>query len=77
MARPFLDLVIPLPLHVAREPYQYAGGTENTMTWDQTPTAVIEARELILKRMKQALGTDGGFNEVSSAHTGEAENGCK
>ena len=37
------------------------------MTWDQAPTAVIGAREVILKRMRQALGIDGSFNEVLSA----------
>ena len=37
------------------------------MTWDQAPTAVIGAREVILERMKQALGIDGSFNEVLSA----------
>ena len=78
IARPFLDLVIPLPLHVAREPYQYVGGTENTVTWGQAPTAVVGSRELILKRMKQALGIHGGFNEVIECCIyGEAENGCK
>ena len=48
-------------------PYQYVGGTENTVTWDQAPTAVIGAQEVILQRMKQALGINGGFNEVLSA----------
>ena len=37
------------------------------MTWDQAPTAVIGAQEVILQRMKQALGINGGFNEVLSA----------
>ena len=37
------------------------------MTWDQAPTAVIGAREVILQRMRQALGIDGSFNEVLSA----------
>ena len=54
-------------LHIAGVPYQYVGGTENTVTWDQAPTAVIGAREVILQRMRQALGINGSFNEVLSA----------
>ena len=54
-------------LHIAGEPYQYVGGTANTVPWDQAPRAVIGARELIMQRMKQALGINGGFNEVLSA----------
>ena len=37
------------------------------MTWDQAPTAVIGAQEVILQRMKQPLGINGGLNEVLSA----------
>ena len=62
-----MGLIVTLWLYIAGEPYQYVGGTANTVTWDQAPRAVIGARELILQRMKQALGIDGGFNEVLSA----------
>ena len=62
-----MGFIVTLLLYIAGEPYQYVGGTANTVTWDQAPRAVISARELILQRMKQALGIDGGFNEVLSA----------
>lgn len=52
---------------LAGEPYQYVGGSDNTVAWDHAPTAVVGARELILERMKQSLGLNGAFNEVLSA----------
>ncbi|EPT04533.1 hypothetical protein FOMPIDRAFT_1156757 [Fomitopsis schrenkii] len=49
------------------EPYQYVGGTDNTVSWDRAPSAVCDALELIKLRMKFALNMDGQFNEVLSA----------
>ncbi|KAF7783026.1 hypothetical protein Agabi119p4_2402 [Agaricus bisporus var. burnettii] len=48
-------------------PYQYVGGTENTLPFDKVPNAVVRARDLIQTRVKQALGRDETFNEVLSA----------
>ncbi|KAF9452750.1 hypothetical protein P691DRAFT_756135 [Macrolepiota fuliginosa MF-IS2] len=48
-------------------PYQYVGGTENTLSFDQVPGAVVRARDLIQTRVKQALERDETFNEVLSA----------
>ncbi|KZT66370.1 hypothetical protein DAEQUDRAFT_730349 [Daedalea quercina L-15889] len=49
------------------EPYQYVGGTDNTVPWDRAPSAVRDALELIRIRMKMALSMDANFNEVLSA----------
>ncbi|KAG7448720.1 uncharacterized protein BT62DRAFT_929814 [Guyanagaster necrorhizus] len=51
------------------EPYHYVGGTENTVTWDQAPSAVTEARALMQRRIKLALDDtcESEFNEVLSA----------
>lgn len=48
-------------------PYQYVGGTENTLSFDKVPDAVVKARNLIEIRVKQALDKDANFNEVLSA----------
>lgn len=51
------------------EPYHYVGGTENTVSWDQAPSAVVEARALMQHRIRMALGDtcESEFNEVLSA----------
>ncbi|KAI0949242.1 hypothetical protein AcW1_008912 [Taiwanofungus camphoratus] len=49
------------------EPYQYVGGTDNTVPWESAPTAVRHALALIERRMKNALGMPSPFNEVLSA----------
>ena len=46
---------------------QYVAGTDNTVTWEEAPSAVEAARNLINERMKQALKLDYHFNEVLSA----------
>jgi len=37
------------------ETYHYVGGADNTVPFDQAPTAVVHARELIQDRIKLAL----------------------
>ncbi|KAF8145469.1 hypothetical protein K438DRAFT_1871990 [Mycena galopus ATCC 62051] len=49
------------------ETYQYVGGTDNTVPFDRAPGAVVQARELIQKRIREALGLQQTFNEVLSA----------
>ncbi|KAJ7352130.1 hypothetical protein DFH08DRAFT_858004 [Mycena albidolilacea] len=49
------------------ETYQYVGGTDNTVPFDRAPPAVIQARNLIEKRIEEALGFPHKFNEVLSA----------
>ncbi|CCL99096.1 uncharacterized protein FIBRA_01110 [Fibroporia radiculosa] len=49
------------------EPYQYVGGTNNTVSWNVAPTAVVQALKLIQQRMKDALNMTSSFNEVLSA----------
>ncbi|KAK0495928.1 hypothetical protein EDD18DRAFT_1074824 [Armillaria luteobubalina] len=51
------------------EPYHYVAGTENTVPWDQAPSAVVDARALMQHRIKMALGDtcESEFNEVLSA----------
>jgi len=49
------------------EPYQYVGGTANTVPFENAPGAVLKARALIQKRMQQALGKHVEFNEILSA----------
>ncbi|KAJ7097191.1 hypothetical protein B0H15DRAFT_773342 [Mycena belliarum] len=46
---------------------QYVGGTSNTVPFDRAPSAVIQARKLIEKRILEALGVPYTFNEVLSA----------
>lgn len=48
---------------------KYVAGTENTVTWEDAPSAVVAARELIYERMRQALDMKEKyeFNEVLSA----------
>ncbi|KAL0577023.1 hypothetical protein V5O48_004957 [Marasmius crinis-equi] len=48
----------------------YVGGAANTIAWDEAPSAVVKARELIKKRALQAKGEDEPmqeFNEILSA----------
>ncbi|KAJ3733588.1 hypothetical protein DFJ43DRAFT_995109 [Lentinula guzmanii] len=51
--------------------YQYVGGTANTLSWEEAPTAVVDAKNFIEERTKQALNNrnsqDFLFNEVLSA----------
>ncbi|KAK0480609.1 hypothetical protein IW261DRAFT_1335221 [Armillaria novae-zelandiae] len=51
------------------DPYHYVAGTENTIPWDQAPSAVVAARALMQHRIKLALGDtcESEFNEVLSA----------
>ncbi|KAM5540197.1 hypothetical protein V8D89_006016 [Ganoderma adspersum] len=52
------------------EPYQYVGGTANTIPFDGAPSAVVKARDLIQSRMMgvmQAESQPYRFNEVLSA----------
>ncbi|KAF8904411.1 hypothetical protein CPB84DRAFT_1814416 [Gymnopilus junonius] len=49
------------------EPYKYVGGDANTVSFDSAPEAVVKARALIQKRIKQALNVPAEFNEVLSA----------
>ncbi|GLB37675.1 putative 2OG-Fe(II) oxygenase superfamily protein [Lyophyllum shimeji] len=49
------------------EPYQYVGGTDNTVPFSETSSAVMKARDLIQQRIHQALGMRSEFNEVLSA----------
>ncbi|KAH0588854.1 hypothetical protein H2248_004645 [Termitomyces sp. 'cryptogamus'] len=51
----------------AGEPYQYVGGTANSVPFSETSSAVIKARDLIQLRIRQALGIHSEFNEVLSA----------
>ncbi|KAJ3999632.1 hypothetical protein F5050DRAFT_1736772 [Lentinula boryana] len=52
-------------------PYHYVGGTANTLSWEEAPTAVVDAKNFIEERTKQALNNrnsqDFLFNEVLSA----------
>lgn len=48
------------------EPYQYVGGTANTVPFSRAPSAVIKARDLIQTRVSQALAISPSFNEVLS-----------
>ncbi|PPQ76611.1 hypothetical protein CVT24_011328 [Panaeolus cyanescens] len=50
------------------QPYQYVGGDANTVPFDAAPSAVLAARNLLQKRVAQALGkTNADFNEILSA----------
>ncbi|KAI0744219.1 hypothetical protein C8Q80DRAFT_885446 [Daedaleopsis nitida] len=53
------------------EPYQYIGGTGNTVPFDAAPSAVIKARDLIHSRMMSVMKAESSnpyrFNEVLSA----------
>ncbi|THV05004.1 hypothetical protein K435DRAFT_834976 [Dendrothele bispora CBS 962.96] len=53
--------------HNCGEPYQYVGGTNNTVSWEEAPQAVTKARDYITSRIKIALDLDSEFNEVLSA----------
>ncbi|KAE9411196.1 hypothetical protein BT96DRAFT_804132, partial [Gymnopus androsaceus JB14] len=46
---------------------QYVGGSANTLSWEEAPSAVIEARKFIVERTSQALEKELQFNEVLSA----------
>ncbi|KAK2464305.1 hypothetical protein APHAL10511_003762 [Amanita phalloides] len=48
-------------------PYQYVGGTANTLPWSKAPGAVVSARNLIQSRVSKALRQSVNFNEVLSA----------
>ncbi|EGO00089.1 hypothetical protein SERLA73DRAFT_122178 [Serpula lacrymans var. lacrymans S7.3] len=49
------------------EPYQYVGGTGNTVPFTNAPTAVLDALSLIKDRARRSLNHDIPFNEVLSA----------
>ncbi|PIL35901.1 hypothetical protein GSI_01561 [Ganoderma sinense ZZ0214-1] len=52
------------------EPYQYVGGTANTIPFDGAPSAVVKARNLIQSRMMSVMQAESQpyhFNEVLSA----------
>ena len=46
---------------------KYVGGAENTVPFEEAPTAVIHALEVIKTRMKQASLVAPDFNEVLTA----------
>ncbi|KAJ4468124.1 hypothetical protein J3R30DRAFT_3346674 [Lentinula aciculospora] len=49
-------------------PYHYVGGTANTLSWEEAPSAVVEAKKFIEERTNQALNSEQiVFNEVLSA----------
>jgi len=48
------------------EPYQYVGGTANTIPFSCAPSAVVKARDLIQTRVSEALDVSQTFNEVLS-----------
>jgi len=48
-------------------PYQYVGGTANTLPWDKAPGAVLQAKNMIESRVSKALHGPVQFNEVLSA----------
>ncbi|KAG1776986.1 hypothetical protein EV702DRAFT_1104717 [Suillus placidus] len=49
------------------EPYQYVGGTGNTVPFDKAPSSVCGALALIKERSRLALQKDIPFNEILSA----------
>ncbi|KAG0708360.1 hypothetical protein DFH29DRAFT_892124 [Suillus ampliporus] len=49
------------------EPYQYVGGTGNTVPFDEAPSSVCGALALIKERSRLALQKDIPFNEILSA----------
>ncbi|KAJ7217321.1 hypothetical protein GGX14DRAFT_358383 [Mycena pura] len=49
------------------ETYRYVGGADNTVPFDRAPGAVVQARGLIQKRIREALEEAYEFNEVLSA----------
>ncbi|KAF7293307.1 2OG-FeII-Oxy-2 domain-containing protein [Mycena chlorophos] len=49
------------------EVYRYVGGTDNTVPFDRAPGAVLQARDLIQKRIREALDDPSEFNEILSA----------
>jgi len=49
------------------EPYQYVGGTANTVPFDAACSAVLNARSLIEERVFESLSKEVSFNEVLSA----------
>lgn len=49
------------------EPYQYVGGTGNTVPFDKAPSSVCGALALIKGRSRLALQRDIPFNEILSA----------
>ncbi|TRM69524.1 hypothetical protein BD626DRAFT_563265 [Schizophyllum amplum] len=53
--------------HNTGKPYHYVGGGANTVPWEAASQAVLGARELMHKRLRQALGRQEVFNEVLSA----------
>ena len=46
---------------------QYVGGTANTVPFDDAPTAVVGALDLIKTRIQEAGLFDPNFNEVLTA----------
>ncbi|KAH7925520.1 hypothetical protein BV22DRAFT_1033889 [Leucogyrophana mollusca] len=49
------------------EPYQYVGGTGNTVSFDEAPSCICQALGLIQDRARLALGRRIPFNEILSA----------
>ncbi|PPQ68046.1 hypothetical protein CVT25_014507 [Psilocybe cyanescens] len=48
-------------------PYKYVGGDAHTVPFEAAPGAVVRARDLIQRRIMQALDIPAQFNEVLSA----------
>ncbi|PFH53754.1 hypothetical protein AMATHDRAFT_985 [Amanita thiersii Skay4041] len=61
------DQLLFTELNPGGEPYQYVGGTDNTIPFDRAPSAVVAARKLIQSRVSKALNRPLDFNEVLSA----------
>ncbi|KAJ7172893.1 hypothetical protein C8R43DRAFT_874003 [Mycena crocata] len=49
------------------EAYQYVGGAANTVPFEDAPSAVVQAHNVIEKRISDALQEEHRFNEVLSA----------
>ncbi|KAL1744778.1 hypothetical protein HDZ31DRAFT_37795, partial [Schizophyllum fasciatum] len=62
--RSFLMYLVQRANHIT---HQYVGGGANTVPWEEASPAVLSARDLMHKRIRQALGRDETFNEVLSA----------
>ncbi|KAJ3811471.1 hypothetical protein F5876DRAFT_39534, partial [Lentinula aff. lateritia] len=56
-----------IPRYILIGLQQYVGGTANTLTWEEAPTAVVKAKEFIEERTNLALNKQSEFNEVLSA----------
>jgi hypothetical protein len=51
-------------IYTGGEPYQYVGGSDNTVPLSEAPNAVLKARQFIIDQLNQALGITVDFNEI-------------